>query len=380
MAALSLAWLAVVAVLISRALRQRTLFREAKEQRLPPGAVPSVCVIVPARNEEHNIRRCLTSLVSQRYPKGRLSIVAIDDASADHTSAIIEEIAAASNVVRPMRAPPLPAGWTGKSHACFAATAAHGAEWLCFVDADIDASPVLIESAVSLAIAQGIDFLSLTPRQELVTFSERLMLPCGLYLLGFTQDLRAIDEPGSSEASATGQFLLIRAAVYDALGGHESVRAEICEDLALARLAKRRGFKTAIYGGAALYSTRMYTGWRTLWPGVTKNLAEMLGGPGRALFVAMAAAPLAWAAPLLPALAAYGCAASAPDACIALAAALPASLAAFGFHIAGAAFFRIPLWYGLIFPLGYTVGAAMALDSVRRRMTGQIRWKGRVYG
>jgi chlorobactene glucosyltransferase len=378
--AFSVAWLAVVALLIARALKQRTLFREAEEQRIECGAAPSVCIIVPARKEEHNIARCLSSFASQRFPQARLSIIAIDDASSDRTAAIIQEIAAACSLVLPMSAPPLPAGWTGKSHACFvAAKQTPGVEWLCFVDADIEASPALIESALALALAEGIDFLSLTPRQKLVTFSERLILPCGLYLLGFTQDLRAVNEPGSGEASATGQFLLIRVAVYDALGGHKAVRAEICEDLALARIAKRRGFKTAIYGGSALYSTRMYTGWQTLWPGLTKNLAEMFGGPGRGLFVAMTAAALGWAAILVPAFAARQCVSSASG-CIALAVALPASLAALSFHIAGAAFFRIPLWYGFIFPLGYTVGAVMAVDSVRRRMTGRISWKGRVYG
>ena len=279
-----------------------------------------------------------------------------------------------------MRAPHLPPGWTGKSHACWIAAEAafHDYEWLCFVDADIEAEPGLIEAALALAIAKGIDFLSLTTRQTLVSFPERLVLPCGLYLLAFSQDLGAVNSPECAEVSATGQFILIRSAVYQAIGGHKAVRKEICEDVALARLARRHGFRAALFGGTALYSTRMYTGWSTLWPGITKNLVEMLGGPASAFLTAFIAITLAWSAPLLPAIDAYDCASS-PEACIALAAALPASLAAFAFHIFGAAFFRIPLWYGLIFPLGYTVGAALALDSVRRRVTGQISWKGRIY-
>ncbi|HZT50366.1 MAG TPA: hypothetical protein VFA22_00445, partial [Stellaceae bacterium] len=56
-----------------------------------------------------------------------------------------------------------------------------------------------------------------------------------------------------------------------------------------------------------------------------------------------------------------------------------ASLAAFALHVAGARFLGVPAWYGLFFPVGYTLAAAMALDGLVRRGSGHIRWKGRVY-
>ena len=59
--------------------------------------------------------------------------------------------------------------------------------------------------------------------------------------------------------------------------------------------------------------------------------------------------------------------------------ALLGSGAAFGLHIAATFYFRIPFWYGLLFPLGYTAGALMAFDSVRRRLSGRVSWKGRIY-
>jgi chlorobactene glucosyltransferase len=95
--------------------------------------------------------------------------------------------------------------------------------------------------------------------------------------------------------------------------------------------------------------------------------------------IAILGAIVPWAAVVLPLIDAIGCMRASNQACLALAVALPASTAAFGLHMAGAAFFRIPLWYGLMFPLGYTVGAMIAVDSVRRRLTGRISWKGRVY-
>jgi len=375
----SFAWLIAMTVLISRALRQRTLFRELSKPLIPCPQTPGVTIIVPARNEAANIGRCLESLLAQTYPAECLRIIAADDDSTDETPEIISNFTSDGRVSL-IAVPPLPSGWTGKSHACWVAAnaAVDDSEWLCFVDADIEGCPDLITAAVSVALTEGIAFLSLTPRQKLETFSERLIMPCGLYVLGFSQDLSKVNSPEGSDVTATGQFILVRSSVYRAIGGHRAVKDDICEDLELARLAKTHGYKTKLLGGTALYSTRMYTGWKSLWLGITKNLTIMVGGRRRAIIGAAMALALAWAAPLLPMADAIQCRHSSTS-CIALLAAAPASAAAFALHLAGSAFFRIPFWYGLIFPLGYTVGAALALDSVRRQLTGKIRWKGRTY-
>jgi chlorobactene glucosyltransferase len=238
---------------------------------------------------------------------------------------------------------------------------------------------LLLVSALAYASAERLDFLSLAPRQNLLSFAERLVMPCGLYLLAFRQDLGRIQAPDSGEATATGQFILIRRAIYDHVGGHAAVRTDICEDVALARLVKRAGWRVMLADGERLLSTRMYDGWRSLWIGVSKNLVDMLGGSISTVATAVAGVVLAWSAILAPLMDAIGCARARDHACLALAIALPPSASAFGLHLAGAAFFRIPFWYGLLFPMGYTAGALMALDSVRRRATGRISWKGRTY-
>jgi chlorobactene glucosyltransferase len=123
----------------------------------------------------------------------------------------------------------------------------------------------------------------------------------------------------------------------------------------------------------------MYTGWTTLWPGIAKNLSEMLGGTFPTVLTALAAVVLSWAAVLLPLADALSCAGGSRTGCYALGPALAASAAAFGLHIAGAIHFGIPFFYGLLFPLGYSIGAAMGFDSLRRRLTRRVSWKGRVY-
>lgn len=375
-------WLAIVVWLILRAFNQRGLLPRLSAAPPPLADVaPPITVIIPARNEEANIERCLRSLLAQDYPANRLKVLVIDDHSADDTAAIVRAIATQHPQVSLISSPPLPPRWTGKSHACWvgARAATPESEWLCFLDADVWAEPPLLSSAVPAALAQRLDLLSLAPRQELGSFAERLMLPCGLILLSFLQDLREVQSRGGSAVTATGQFMLIRRDAYEAVGGHAAVFNVICEDLEFARLLKQSGHSVLLMGGDNLIATRMYTGWRTLWPGFAKNLVDTLGGQLATLTFAPLAVILAWAAVVVPLAAAVVYWQSAPGALAALTAALLGSAAAFGLHIAATFYFRIPFWYGLLFPLGYTLGAAMALDSVRRRLIGRVIWKGRIY-
>ena len=368
--------------LIGRAFNQRNLL-QMLEPAAPPLAdgTPGLAVVIPARDEQANIERCLCSVVQQTYPASRLRIVVIDDHSTDATFSIAAAIAKRYPRVAVLRSPALPPHWVGKSHACWIGTRAIApdTEWLCLIDADVWAEPALLASAVAAAHAADLDLLSLAPRQELQSFAERLIMPCGLYLLAFCQDLRSVQAPDGKEATATGQFMLVRRAAYDAIGGHAAVRGAICEDLMLARLIKRSGRSVLLQDGHRLLATRMYTGWATLWVGIAKNLSEMLGGPVRTVTIAFIAVALAWAAVLVPGADAVGCARANPAACWALLPALLGFAAAFGLHIAGASYFRVPFWYGFLFPLGYAAGAAMALDSIRRRLAGRVIWKGRTY-
>jgi chlorobactene glucosyltransferase len=379
---LSSLWLALVIWLIARAVRQHSVLARVSVSVPDPGrSAPKVAVIVPARNEAANIGPCIESLSAQDYPPERLTLIVVDDDSTDGTSAIVTALAQHDDRIELLRTPPLPPGWKGKVNACCtgAAAAPHDAQWLCFLDADMRAAPRAIASAVEAASDRNLDLLTLAPRHELESFAERLMLPCGLYLLGFYQDLEKVQAPDSDEVVATGQFMLLRRSAYDAVGGHVPVHNEICEDVELALLMKRHGYRVLLMDGNLLLSTRMYTGWSTLWPGFAKNLIQLLGGRLRTLIAAPVVIALAWAAVWLPLQDLAAVMHDVSGARVALALAALGSAAVLGLHVGGAAHFKIPWWYGLLFPLGYTAGGIMALDSVRWRMTGRVHWKGRVY-
>jgi chlorobactene glucosyltransferase len=366
--------------LILRAARQSACVRSLAPGTGELGKVPQVAIIVPARNEAANIATCVGGILAQTYPRDRLTAIIIDDESDDGTGDIARAMRGGDDRIAVIDTPSLPPGWTGKGHACWLGSeaAGHAPDWLCFLDADVAIHPDLLRTAVAAAEAAELDMLSLAPRQILVSFAERLIMPCGFYLLGFSKNLKDTERADLEEAQATGMFMLIRRERYAAAGGHRAVASAISEDTALARAVKRTGGRIAMWDGGALIETRMYSDWRSLRAGIGKNLVDMMGGTIPTMLIAATGVLLAWALVLVPVVELFsGGGGLSGD--IALTLAFGALLLAFGFHIGGAFYFRIPLWYGFLFPLGYTAGALTAIDSIRQRMAGKVAWRGRVY-
>jgi chlorobactene glucosyltransferase len=323
----------------------------------------------------------VASLLAQDYPADRLELVVVDDNSTDGTAALAGSLEHDGQALAVVPAGPLPKGWVGKPHGCAvgAGHARQSSTWLCFIDADVRLVPAALATALAHAEWHGIDMLCLSPRQELVGPLERLIIPCGMYALAFTKHFEAQSDDGHGAVAATGQFMLVRRAAYDAVGGHASVAGAIAEDLQIARRFAAAGFRVRLLGGERLASVRMYRDGHALWDGFAKNLVELFGTQANTIAIAVVGFALAWAALLLPACElAFTHSRSGLEIWAAIIAIL-ASAAIFAFHVAGAIFLRIPFWYGLVFPVGYTLAALLALDSARRRSGGITRWKGRIY-
>ena len=377
----SAAWIAVVAAMLARAIRQYRHFEMiGPDSQVDDANVPDVTVIVPARNEARGIARCIEPLLSQQYPQDKLKLIVVDDHSDDDTASIVGGIARRDPRIRLMESAPLPPGWLGKPHACDQAARLAGGPWLCFLDADTVAQPMLIATAVRTALQRKLDLLSLQPFQDLVSIWERLILPCGFFVVAFTQDMRATNDPSSPQAEVNGQFLLVRRAAYEAAGGHAAVRDRFAEDSGLARNIKAAGFSVMVLGTRGLLHTRMYADFRGLLEGVARQAATLLGGSG-ALFgtsvVALLLAGLSVTLPIWASFEVHEQPSVVHIAALVLAAA--ASVALLGTHIGTARYFRIPWWYGPLFPLGYAIGAAVLLYATWEQKHGQVRWKGRIY-
>jgi len=236
--------------------------------------LPFLSVVVPARNEELKIERCLGSLLKQNYP--RYEVVVIDDRSTDATAEIIARIAAGDKRLKFVQGTSLPPGWIGKCNALAHAVPYASGDWLLFTDADTCHNESSLRDSVSHALANQADLVSFVPLQELGSFWEKVVMPVllGSFLSG--DPFHTVNDPGSDRAYAYGQYILVRRPVYKAVGGHQAVRDEIVEDHALGRVVKTAGYRILVADGHDLYRVRMYTNLESLTLGWTKNLYSLI--------------------------------------------------------------------------------------------------------
>lgn len=239
------------------------------------GGRPAVSVIVPARNEEQNLGRCLTSLVTQQGVS--FEVLVVDDNSTDGTRAIAESFPQ----VQVINARPLPDGWTGKNHAVWQGAQRARGRWLLFTDADTAHEPGSLAASVAEAEQHRVAMLSYSPRQEAGSFWERALMPVVFAELAAAYPPSRVSDPNSSIAAANGQYLMVSREAYDALGGHRAVAGSLLEDVALARRVKESGRRLRFrYGGEAVRA-RMYRNFGQLCEGWTKNLALLFPHPIR---------------------------------------------------------------------------------------------------
>jgi chlorobactene glucosyltransferase len=254
----------------------------------PDVAFLSVAIIVPARNEEQNIRRCVESLLQQDY-EGPFEVIVVNDGSTDATSAVLAGIAQhdpKSDHLKVLHLQEkLPQGWAGKPHAIHAGTEqAHG-DWLLFTDADTWHAPGALRFAMHMAQAERADLLTLSSEQELPGFWNKVMMPMAFMGISMLYPPRLVNDPRSPVAVANGQFILIRRAVYDLLGGYArpDLRGTLLDDRDLARVVKENGFRLRFEDGRSVLHVRMYNNLNETWHGWRKN--AFLGNRGGLPFV-----------------------------------------------------------------------------------------------
>lgn len=245
-----------------------------------------VSVLLPVRDEAHQVAACLQSLLEQ-VGVADLEILVLDDGSTDGTADVVRAVAGADPRVRLLEGPPLPTGWLGKPWACAQLGEAATGEVLVFVDADVVFAPHAVAAAVALLRESGLDLVTPYPRQLALRPAERLVQPLlqwsWLTLLPLG---RAERSPRTSLVAATGQFLVVDADAYRRCGGHGAVRAEVLDDIAILQALKRAGGHGVVVDGTHLATCRMYTSWREVRDGYGKSLWTAFGSPAGGAAVA----------------------------------------------------------------------------------------------
>jgi glycosyltransferase involved in cell wall biosynthesis len=235
--------------------------------------IPSVSVLIPARNEALRIGPLLDSVLASEGV--RCDICVLDDESQDGTDAIVEVFSKRSPDVRLLKGSPVPAGWSGKQYACHQLAEQAKYEELVFLDADVTLTRDALRRAVMQRRAAQVDLLSGFPRQQVVSIGEQLLIPLiHLILLCFLPFglMRWTRMVGAS--AGCGQFFLTTRQAYRLSGGHRSIRQSLHDGILLPRTYRASGLRTDLFDASDLARCRMYSSFPETWQGLLKNAGE----------------------------------------------------------------------------------------------------------
>ena len=331
-------------------------------------AAATVQVVVPARNEQDSIGRCLESLVAQQGIAFQITVV--DDESSDRTRAIAESFLGVRVIGAAEPAP----GVSGKCNALIQGAEGATAKWLLFTDADTFHYPGSLAASVGEAEERGVDLLSYSPEQETVSWGEQALMPVVFAELARAYPTDQVNDPADPAVAANGQYILVRRNVYQTLGGHRAVASKILEDVELTRLFKVSGHKIRFRRGTGLVRSRMYRDFRSMVEGWTKNLALLFHRP-------------LWLATLraIEFSVIVGCVAAAAVLLLAKNYAIGIGVTAIGALTYGSFLWRIrrahfPTAANLMSFFGLVLFSWLSVRSWRgSRAGGAVTWKGRTY-
>ena len=370
-------WVIAPIVTLLRARHSRSLDDEPADV---VGERVLVSLVIPARNEERNIRRCVESALTSTYAP--LEVIVVDDHSTDGTGAIVAELAARDTRVRVVVPPPLPPGWFGKQWACDAGAQVAQGDIIGFLDADTWQAPDLVPRVVNAMRARASDLLTVAGDQEMGSFWERLVQPQIFAILGARYGgTEVVNESRRPENKiANGQCMFFRRDAYDTMGGHGAVREKVAEDLALAQHWFSAGRRVTVVLGLDQLRTRMYTSLHELVHGWGKNIyaggrdALPHGLFWRLLYPVLLLAP-ALTGIVPPIVLALGLAGVVGHGAMVWGAIVTGVCLSWWLFVYLA--LRMSPVYALLYPLG---AAALLFISMRAIVRGrQVHWKGRDY-
>ena len=235
--------------------------------------IPKVSIILPARNEEKFIGKCLESFVNQDYTN--YEIMAIDDSSDDKTWEIIEKYAKKSDKVIPVKATSKPDGWMGKNWACMEGFKRASGDLLLFTDADTTYSKKVLSLAVAHLLSEKLDVLTVIPRLLCLDSITKITLPMLSTFLHSRYSALNVNNPKKGIGYFFGSFFIIKKEIYEKIGTHEKVKHEIIEDGALGKITKESGFCLKMVRGEHLLDAVYSRSPKEMWNGLERLMVPL---------------------------------------------------------------------------------------------------------
>lgn len=242
-----------------------------------PAGEPRVTIIVPARNEQQDIRATLEGLLALDY--SNYEVIAVNDRSTDATGERMEEVAArveALGRLRVMHVQELPVGWMGKTHAMWTAAGTATGDWLLFTDADVLFKPDSVRRVIAYAEAENADHVVLFPRMIMKRPGERMMIAFFQALFVFGHRPWKVADPEADDHMGVGAFNMVRRQVYEAVGTYKALRMEVLDDMKLGKVIKNAGYAQRNVFGEDLISLHWGKGAFGIVNNLTKNFFAIL--------------------------------------------------------------------------------------------------------
>lgn len=347
--------------------------------RREPADWPSVCVVVPARDEAGVLPASLPTLLAQDYP-GRAEVFLVDDGSSDGTGELARELARAHGGLPLTVDSPgePPAGWTGKLWAVrhgIALARTREPVYLLLTDADIAHAPDSLRTLVAAAHTGGFDLVSQMARLRVESVWERLVVPAFVYFFAQLYPFRWIAVRGGRTAAAAGGCVLLRADAAERARIPDAVRHAVIDDVALARAVKRAGGHIWLGLAERVDSVRPYPRLRDLWRMVARSAYAQLRHNPLLLLGTVLGLVLVYLVPPLALVAGLVVGSTGAAAAGGLAWLLMTVT-----YLPMLRYYRQPRWLAPLLPVTAFLYLLMTVDSAVQHYRGRgAAWKGRTY-
>lgn len=238
-------------------------------QPIYPGRRPSVSIILSALNEEQDIEAVITNLMQLDYPE--LEIIAINDRSTDNTARILNSLKEKYPGLQVHHIAELPQGWLGKNHALYRGSRLAKGEWLLFTDADVMMKPDTLIRAMSYALANNLQYMTICERHIRHTFWLKVLLAAKYLTYSLSIKPWRIRYDWSKRSLGHGAFNLVQRSAYEAAGTHQAIALECLDDLKLGALLKKHGCSMDTVDGRDLIERQWYANLPDMIEGWKKN-------------------------------------------------------------------------------------------------------------
>jgi hopene-associated glycosyltransferase HpnB len=354
-----------------------------KQLPCPPIPFPTVCAVIPARNEADLLGTTLQSILCQDY-QGTFNVVLVDDNSSDGTAEVALKTAQNLDKTQQLhivKALPLPSGWSGKLWAVeqgIRSSCKFNPDYYLLADADIEHHASNLCRLVTKATQDNLDLASVMVRLRCESFWEKLLIPAFVFFFQKLYPFRWVNDPSKSTAAAAGGCILIRRDALERIGGIQTLKQALIDDCTLAHAVKRgelEGGSIWLGLSSLTQSLRQYNELDTIWDMVARTAYTQLNysplllvGTLLGMTLVYLISPLGLIVGLITS-----------NWLVAALSLLGLSLMAFAYYPT-IRFYRCSPLYAFCLPVIAFLYTLMTLDSAWRHWQGRGgAWKGRVY-